>query len=323
MKKIFTLMAAAVMALAANAVEFTDKMTVDLGSGEPVVTPDAKIIVDEVENSDGLYNITLKDFSFGTINLGDIKMENVKGDDDTEGFTTFNEMTTTVNVDIYGTTIPATVTLNESSKMKDGKLYLNMSIQALTMNISAVFGDDNFPKSYTDQLTVTAMGSTMPSQEATIIVTKQDDGNYTLSLKNFTLEGVMAVGTVEMKDVAAVEEDGKVKLTTKQTVTIQDGDDPDVTWALSGVPVDVDMTAEMTDSKLTATINILYSIPGVFDMDIEVAFGYVPSGISNVTVSDNGVETIYDLSGKKLNELQKGINIVRKADGTTVKVLKK
>lgn len=48
------------------------------------------------------------------------------------------------------------------------------------------------------------------------------------------------------------------------------------------------------------------------------------TGISSVTTTtDSSVEAIYDLSGRKLNEMQKGINIVRKADGTTVKVLKK
>ena len=59
-------------------------------------------------------------------------------------------------------------------------------------------------------------------------------------------------------------------------------------------------------------------------MYITVAFGYIPSGIdSPITTEENGVKAIYDLSGRKLNEMQKGINIVRKADGTTVKVLKK
>lgn len=138
----------------------------------------------------------------------------------------------------------------------------------------------------------------------------------------------MSVGTIEMKDVEATEEDGTIKLSTNQTVTIQAGDDPDITWALEGVPVDVNMTATMTDDKLIADINIVYdmmggTMPG-YEMYITVAFGYIPSGIdSPITTEENGVEAIYDLSGRKLNEMQKGINIVRKADGTTVKVLKK
>lgn len=328
----------AVMALAVNAKEFTGDMSVSLEGGTPLVTPDTKIIVEEVENSDGLYNITLKDFSYSTLSLGDLKIENVKGNDDTDGFTWFEKTETSLDVNI-GIQINADVTLNEGSVMDGENLYLNLSISAVGMNITAIFGDNEFTqsqpsaKSFTDDLTVSVDGfgqsGTMPTQKATIEVKEQEDGKYTLSLKNFELAGVMSVGTIEMKDVDATEEDGTIKLSTKQTVTIQAGDDPDITWALEGVPVDVDMTATMTDDKLIADINIVYdmmggTMPG-YEMYITVAFGYIPSGIDNVTVTPNasGVDEIYDLSGRKLNEMQKGINIVRKADGTTVKVLKK
>ncbi len=337
MKKLFTLFAAAVMALAVNAAEFTGDMSVALGNTKPSVTPDTKIIVEEVDNSDGLYNITLKDFSYSIFNLGDLKIENVKGNDDTDGFTWFEETKTVLSVNL-SSTIQADVTLKEGSVMKGEDLYLDLSISAVGLSITAVFGDNSFApvqlfsKEFTDDLTVTVEtqgeGGTMPAQKATISVKEQEDGKYTLSLKNFELAGVMSVGTVEMKDVEGTEEDGKIVMSTKQTVTIQAGDDPDVTWALEGVPVDVDMTATMTDDKLIADINIDYDILGMgnpdYIMHIKVAFGYIPSGISGVTTTPgDGEEAIYDLSGRRLNEMQKGINIVRKADGTTVKVLKK
>ena len=50
----------------------------------------------------------------------------------------------------------------------------------------------------------------------------------------------------------------------------------------------------------------------------------VSTGIENVeTDADNATEAIYTIGGQRVNELQKGVNIVRKANGTTVKVLKK
>ena len=130
MKKIFTLVAAAVMALAANAAEFTGDMSVTLGDGDPSVTPDTKIIVEEVGNSDGLYNITLKDFSYGVLSLGDLKIENVKGNDDTDGFTWFEETKASLSVNI-GVPIPADVTLKEGSVMNGENLYLNLSINLI------------------------------------------------------------------------------------------------------------------------------------------------------------------------------------------------
>lgn len=359
MKKIFTLMAAAVMALAANAKDYKGDITIDLGMGKPT-TQETTISVEEIEGSDGLYNIVLKGFSFANKLVGDITMTEIKGNDndvaqgsDMEAYTEFEPVTKTATIANGGDLAAqlggeVDVTINEGSKMTAETLDLNISLTVsiplipgqnpITMNINAAFSGDvvNNSKEYTDDLYVEVSGmieQTVPKQKATIVATKQDDGKYTLALKNFILgpsadEG-MAVGTIEMNDVEAVEEDGKVKLTTKQTVTIQNGDDPDVNWALSGIPVDVDMTAEMTDDKLTAMIDITYDmgggmIPGMV-MYIKVAFGQELTGINNITTTttDNGVEAIYDLSGKKLNELQKGVNIVRKADGTTVKVLKK
>ena len=359
MKKIFTLMAAAVMALAANAKDFKGDIVIDLGMGTPT-TQETTISVEEIENSDGLYNIVLKGFSFMNQLVGDVTLTEIKGDDvvpsvgsGEQAYTEFEQVTKTATIanggdlaEMLGGEVD--VTINEGSRMAESTLDMNISLTVsvslipgqapVQMNINASFSGElvSNSKEYTDDLYVEVSGmmeQVLPKQEATIVVTKQDDGKYTLALKNFILgpsadEG-MAVGTIEMSDVDGVEEDGNVKLSTEQTVTIQEGDDPSVpTWAMAGISVPVKMTAEMTGDKLTATIDITYDlggglVPGMV-MYINVAFGYVPSGISNVTVTtDNGVEAIYDLSGKKLNEMQKGINIVRKADGTTVKVLKK
>ena len=303
--------------------DFTDQLAISLNGGEPTIS-ESTVSVEKIEGSDGLYNITLKDFSFDKLNLGDIKIENVRCyDDASSGYTWFERTTASITVNI-GISIPVEVTIYEDSYMNGDKLYMNMAISAMGMDISAVFGtdDSSFTKSYTDNLVVTAMGGTMPAQQATIDVTKQINGQYTLVLKNFKLEGVMAVGTIEMTDVDAVEEDGVVKLSTKQTVIIRAGDDPDVTWSLENVPVDVELTGELTDEKLKANIDILYSIPGVTDMEINVKFGYESAGIS-APVTNSGVEAVYDINGNKLNGMKKGLNILKKADGTTVKVIKK
>ena len=84
------------------------------------------------------------------------------------------------------------------------------------------------------------------------------------------------------------------------------------------------MTADMTDTKLKADMTIHYEITPEMAFDIIVKFGYDASGISNTVANDaKGNETYYDLGGRRINQMQKGINIVRKADGTTVKVIRK
>lgn len=323
MKKIFTIIALLVLTLTAGAKDFTDQLVISLGGGEPT-TSESTVTVDETEGAENSYKITLNDFSFAGMSLGNITVENVTATTDDNGYTWFDETNASIKVNLGFFPVDVDLTINKGSYMKDDQLYLNMSISAVSLNISAVFGTDNSSstKSYTDNLIVSLYGSEMPAQQATIDVTKQANGKYTLALKNFELQGMMAVGTIEMTDVDAVEEDGVIKLSTQQTVTIKAGDDPDVTWALANASVDVNMTGELTDDKLKADIDILYSIPGVTDMNINVKFGYETTGIST-PVTNSGVEAVYDINGNKLNGMKKGLNILKKADGTTIKVIKK
>lgn len=322
MKKLFTLVAAAVMAMAANATDFTDNMAITVPY-MGTTTQEATVVVDEVENSDGLYNITLKDFSFNKIELGDLKIENVKGDDDTDGFTWFEETTVELSIKLNSKPVTAKVTLNEGSVMKGGKLYLDLSINAVRMDITAIFGDNKFPKTYTDQMVVSLDGEPNPAQTASIDVTEQADGKYTLTLADFTAsigDYPISVGTIEITDLEATEEEGVKNLTYEGEITIKEGSEG-TKWSMAGQTMPITLTAKMTDNKLYAVIDIDLKI-----MEVNVVFGDndFTSGINSPTTAvENGTEAIYDLGGRKLNEMQKGINIVRKADGTTVKVLKK
>lgn len=58
---------------------------------------------------------------------------------------------------------------------------------------------------------------------------------------------------------------------------------------------------------------------------VTVNFVYAdPAGINGVTADDNAAETArYTIGGRKLTQPEKGINVVRKADGTVKKVLVK
>lgn len=337
MKKIFTILALAASMLTAQAKDYTDNISISLSGGEPT-TQEATVAVDPVEGQEGTYNIVLKAFSFTSLTIGDVTIEGVKGT--TEGDRTLFDETTKEATITNGGSIATmlggkvTVTIKDGSCIYGDNLYLDIALPVAifgqTLDVTATFGtkpsQEAEPKAYTDNLVVTAMGQTMPAQEATIYVLKQDNGKYTLTLKNFELQGVMKVGTIEMTDVEGTEENGVVKLSTDQTVTIQEGEpiDEENPWALAGVPVGVKMTADMTDTKLKADMTIHYEITPEMAFDIIVKFGYDASGISNATTTAaNGNETYYDLGGRRINQMQKGINIVRKADGTTVKVIRK
>lgn len=147
MKKIFTLIAAAFVAVNALAADYTDHLSISLNGGEPSVS-DATVSVNYKEGSDGLYDIVLKNFSFSGLLIGDVTMTDVKGDDDSEGFTWFQ--TDQEAVITNGGAIASLlggkvhVTIKEGSCMKGGKLYLEISLPVnmagSTINVEAVFG---------------------------------------------------------------------------------------------------------------------------------------------------------------------------------------
>ena len=60
------------------------------------------------------------------------------------------------------------------------------------------------------------------------------------------------------------------------------------------------------------------------DVTLNIALTDTASGISNINAKDdNGIKGIYTVDGKKLQQLQQGINIVQMCNGTVKKVIVK
>ncbi len=263
------------------------------------------------------------------MDVGTVEMSDIEGTTDENGTVTLSS-TQTVTIqegddpDVTWSLAGSSVDVTLSAEMTATTLSAQITISVSGLPVKASFeGTAELSNStdYTDNLYVTVMGNSFDPVEATVTITEQADGNYTFALKNFSMPGVMDVGTVEVTDVeGTIDENGKVIMSTTQTATIQNGDDPDVYWALAGYSVDVTMYAEMTSDKLYAELTI-----SVLGMNVEVVFGsQITSGIGTATtVNNSGIEAVYDLNGRRINGLSKGLNIIRKADGTVVKVLQK
>lgn len=111
------------------------------------------------------------------------------------------------------------------------------------------------------------------NQESNITVNKQNDGKYELIIKDFVF-GEMQVGTIEVKDVEAVENGSLTKLTFKGTTTIQPNSQGG--GDLQYVEVNINLKAVFDDHKLGADIVI-----NAMGMDITVKFtsagAYIPN----------------------------------------------
>lgn len=178
-------------------------------------------------------------------------------------------------------------------------------------------------KEFVGDLNVKLNGTPFPTESNTsIYITEQNDGKYTLCLKNFSLTGIGGVGTIVVPNVEGTEADGKITLNSEQTITIAEGDDNSVDWVGPQLgPVPVKLAAAIDGNNLTANIDIPFGV-----LQIVVDFNGTVTGISNVVAADKKVlsEGIYNINGVKVNDMRKGgVYILRMADGTTKKVIKK
>lgn len=133
---------------------------------------------------------------------------------------------------------------------------------------------------YTDQLEVVINNQLASRSTDKISVSKNEDGTYTLTLKNFILnsgDAVIPVGTINIASVSATEfGTNNVRLAFADKITIENGDSDGVSeWLgpiLEEVPVDI-VGFIYGDGKFYANININMASLGQV---ISVNFGTAP-----------------------------------------------
>lgn len=156
MKKIFTLLALAIVAMGAMAEDYNertvktyeDKLQVTVGGDAYDET--ASITITGQAEAD-LYTIQLNKFSFVGIVIGDVTMTDVKGQTDADGFTNYaTTQTATITngeedgiMGMLGGKID--VTVKEGTRSKGDKFYAVISLTVPGVgDVNAVFGDNNF-----------------------------------------------------------------------------------------------------------------------------------------------------------------------------------
>ena len=164
------------------------------------------------------------------------------------------------------------------------------------------------------------------SDPATVVFSKMDDDTYQFVLKQFKFSG-MTIGDVTItKGLKAEEKDGALVLTTDNVEAAVTNSDMAV--ALGG-KVLITMKATIKDGKMVAelsNIHVKMSVPGVPDTEMDVKAKFestsAATGINSVSTVSAKASRIYDLSGRELPAMQNGLNIVKMANGKTVKVIK-
>lgn len=136
------------------------------------------------------------------------------------------------------------------------------------------------------------------------------DGTYTVIIKNLSDSEGDPAGDVQFTATATKNEDGTIALTADTQA--------DLGGYYQGFSGAVKFNGLLNGENLTATYDI--DIPSG---SAHAEFGNgVTNGINTVNNTNNTITSIYTVGGAKVNSLQKGINIVRLANGKTVKVIK-
>lgn len=159
------------------------------------------------------------------------------------------------------------------------------------------------------------------SDAATVVFSKMDDGTYQFVLQQFKF-GDLVIGDVTItKGLNAEEKDGTMVLTT-------DNVEAPVTNSymatMLGGKVLITMNATIKEGKMVAELsNIHVNLSGT-EIDVTAKFESSSSttGINSVSNASAKTSRIYDLSGRELPAMQKGLNIVKMANGETVKIIK-
>lgn len=171
---------------------------------------------------------------------------------------------------------------------------------------------------FTDKLAISLNGVPQDPVDATVELEHKADGTSTFMLKDFTF-GIFKVGDVIVEGIKGVKNgdattydfDGTAKLPSNTELADALGHE---------IPLTLHSVVE--GGKLYA--EILLSVPmGDEKLKVDCVFGKKSeTAINGVVAGKTAPVAVFNATGARQNGLQKGLNIVRTADGKTVKVLK-
>ena len=147
--------------------------------------------------------------------------------------------------------------------------------------------------------------------DATVYVTENEDNTINFQLKNFMLDNdgdKMPVGNINVNKIPVSVTDGITNFSDEQTIQIEEGDDPTAPYWVGPMlgEIPLKLSGCYNDEHLYVTIDI----PMSDEMQVYVELGNQGdvTTVTSVKVSKKNAASgvIYDLNGRKVNEMQRG-----------------
>lgn len=171
---------------------------------------------------------------------------------------------------------------------------------------------------FTDKLAISLNNEAQDPVDATVELEHKADGTSTFMLKDFTF-GPFEVGDVIVEGIKGVKNGDATTYDFEGTAKLPS--DKFVANTL-GHQVPLKLHSVVEGGKLYAEISLFVTM-GEETLKVDCVFGKKSeTAINGVVAGKTAPAAVFNATGARQNGLQKGLNIVRTADGKTVKVLK-
>lgn len=196
------------------------------------------------------------------------------------------------------------------------KFFMTLAVAATAF--MATTANAQTTEKFTDKLAISLNDVPQDPVDATVELEHKADGTSTFMLKNFTF-GIFEVGDVIVEGIKGVKNgdattydfDGIAKLPSDKAVA-----------EALGHQVPLKLHSVVEGGKLYAEISLPVTM-GEATLKVDCVFGKKSeTAINGVVAGKTAPVAVFNATGARQNGLQKGLNIVRTADGKTVKVLK-
>ena len=196
------------------------------------------------------------------------------------------------------------------------KFFMTLAVAATAF--MATTANAQTTEKFTDDLAISLNGAPQePVKGTTVELEHLTDGTSTFMLKNFTF-GMFEVGDVIVEGIKGVKDgdattydfEGNAKLPSNTTLA-----------DILGHQIPLTLHSVVEGGKLYAEISLLVDMGE--KLKVDCVFGKKSeTAINGVVAGKTAPVAVFNATGARQNGLQKGLNIVRTADGKTVKVLK-
>ena len=195
------------------------------------------------------------------------------------------------------------------------KFFMTLAVAATAF--MATTANAQTTEQFTDKLAISLNDDPQDPVDATVELEHKADGTSTFMLKNFTF-GIFEVGDVIVEGIKGVKNGDATTYDFEGTAKLPS--DKAVAEAL-GHQIPLTLHSVVEGGKLYAEIALLVDMGE--KLKVDCVFGKKSeTAINGVVAGKTAPAAVFNATGARQNGLQKGLNIVRTADGKTVKVLK-